>query len=290
MLVVDDDPTSREVVTQYLRADGHRVVTANNGGEAMQHIAGDRFDVMITDHGMPGMNGFQLADAVQRTGAAGAHRLVLLTGFALAPEQQPKSIECMLRKPLVPDELRVAAATLGRTKTMKKSFVQKCRSGFSYVEILVACAIFGISAGAGINGLLRTNINAALSRLQTGASTVAEARIDLILSDGPFNPQRSQIPPELVPGVQTIGTSAQAPTIPIYTDPATGVVSVLGWMTSDVEDTATTYNGQNMNLYRATVTGFLSLLGGKISQRGQREHCAHLRYMKRNRIYTANAP
>jgi len=106
VLVVDDDPTSREVVTQYLLADGHRVVTANNGGEAMQHIGSERFDVMITDHGMPGMNGYQLADAVRRTDAA--QSVILLTGFALAPEQQPKSIDCMLKKPLVPDELRCA--------------------------------------------------------------------------------------------------------------------------------------------------------------------------------------
>ena len=126
--------------------------------------------------------------------------------------------------------------------------------------MLVACAIFGISAGAGINGLLRMNINAALSRLQTGASTVAQARIDLFLSDGPFNPPRNQIPPALVPGIQTIGTSA-APAIPIYTDPATGVVSVYGWMTSEVVDTATTYNGQNMNLYRVTVTVYYRYRG-----------------------------
>src|SRR4051812_4614502 len=122
---------------------------------------------------------------------------------------------------------------------MSHPSIQNRRKGFSYVEILVACAIFGIAAGAGIAGLLRMNINAALSRLQTGASTVAQGRIDLFLSDGPFNPQRSQIPPVLVTGIQTVG-SAAAPTIPIYTDPATGVVSVYGWMTSEVQDTATT--------------------------------------------------
>ena len=72
----------------------------------MQHIGSERFDVMITDHGMPGMNGYQLADAVRRTDAA--QSVILLTGFALAPEQQPKSIDCMLKKPLVPDELRCA--------------------------------------------------------------------------------------------------------------------------------------------------------------------------------------
>src|SRR5882724_6678800 len=128
---------------------------------------------------------------------------------------------------------------------MQRPSIQHLRSGFSYMEILVACAIFGIVAGAGINGLLRMNINAALSRLQTGASTVAQGRIDLFLSDGPYNPQRSQIPPVLATGTQTIGTLA-APTIPIYTDPATGVVNVYGWLTSEVQDMATTFNGQNL--------------------------------------------
>ena len=104
------------------------------------------------------------------------------------------------------------------------------------------------------------NNNAALSRLQTGASTVAQNRIDLILSDGPFNPQKNQIPPSLALGTQEIGTAAN-PTIPIYTDPVTNTVSVWGRMTSTIADTGAVYSGTTLNLYRATVTVFYSYRG-----------------------------
>jgi prepilin-type N-terminal cleavage/methylation domain-containing protein len=139
--------------------------------------------------------------------------------------------------------------------------ILRCRfRGFTLLEVIISCGLLAIIAGSGVAGLLRMNHNASLSRLQTGASTVAQNRIDSILSDGPFNPQKTQVPPVLALGTQTIGT-ADVPTIPIYTDPKTGVVTVMGWMTSTVADTALTYNGTSLNLYRATVTVFYQYHG-----------------------------
>jgi len=120
-------------------------------------------------------------------------------------------------------------------------------------EVLVALGIFGIMAGVSIIALTRMNNRAFLSRCQTGASTVAQNQIDLILSDMPFNPQKSQIPPALTIGTTNSGSSSN-PTIPIYTDPKTGIVSVYGWMSTVVADTGATYSGNSLNIYRATVT------------------------------------
>jgi signal transduction histidine kinase len=106
VLVVDDEPNVREVVSGYLRGDGHRVTTAVNGGEAMQRIMSDDIDLVITDYGMPGMDGIELAGAVRRVDAGTS--VILLTGFGLEPEQQPASIDFVLQKPLVPEELRTA--------------------------------------------------------------------------------------------------------------------------------------------------------------------------------------
>ncbi len=117
---------------------------------------------------------------------------------------------------------------------------------------MVALGLFGITAAAAVSAMLRMNNNASLSRLQTGASTVAQNQIDLCLSDSPFNPQKSQTPPELTVGSTSAGTSA-TPTIPVYTDPKTGI-QVLGWMVTDVVDTGTTLNGNNLNIYQVTVT------------------------------------
>ncbi|MEZ0255868.1 MAG: response regulator [Chthoniobacter sp.] len=113
VLVVDDDANTREVVSGYLRGDGHRVITAMDGCEAMHRFMTEEFDLLITDHGMPGMNGLQLATAVHRL--APSKSVILLTGFAFGPEQQPSSIDFVLKKPLVREELRGALrSVLGR--------------------------------------------------------------------------------------------------------------------------------------------------------------------------------
>jgi len=106
VLVVDDDPKSRHIVTQFLKSDGHRVVAVESGSEAMQQILAEEFDVVITDLGMPGMTGRQLADAVRRVEPA--KPVILMTGFALQPDQHPKSVDSVLKKPLVREELRAA--------------------------------------------------------------------------------------------------------------------------------------------------------------------------------------
>ena len=106
VLVVDDEPNTREVVSGYLRGDGHRVKTASDGSEAVQHFMSEDFDLVITDHGMPGMNGLQLAEVVHRINPAKS--VILLTGFAFGPEQQPTTIDWVLKKPLAREELRGA--------------------------------------------------------------------------------------------------------------------------------------------------------------------------------------
>jgi signal transduction histidine kinase len=110
VLVVDDEPNTRDIVSGYLRGDGHRVTTAPGGFEAMQRLMSEEFDLVITDHGMPGMNGLQLADAVHRVDSA--KPVVLLTGFTLSEEQEAASIACVLKKPLAREELRAALANV----------------------------------------------------------------------------------------------------------------------------------------------------------------------------------
>jgi signal transduction histidine kinase len=104
VLVVDDEPAARDVVSKYLVSDGHRVTTASCGPEAMQEAQAHCFDLIITDHGMPGMNGLQLADAMHDVDAK--RPIILLTGFAFGADQQPASIKKVLKKPLVPAALR----------------------------------------------------------------------------------------------------------------------------------------------------------------------------------------
>jgi type II secretory pathway pseudopilin PulG len=128
------------------------------------------------------------------------------------------------------------------------------KAAFSLLEVMMACGILAITAAAAIGTLVRMNHYAALSRLQTGASTVAQERIDRILEDGPFAPKDTAVPvPQVLQvGTQTVGTEAD-PTVPIYTDPETNQVSVYGWMTSTVTKSNIDYGPWHMEVRRADV-------------------------------------
>ncbi|HMG75271.1 MAG TPA: response regulator transcription factor [Pyrinomonadaceae bacterium] len=60
LLVVDDDPSLLLAVSETLRAEGHEVVTARRGSEAMVRVAESLPDLIITDIRMPGMDGYAL--------------------------------------------------------------------------------------------------------------------------------------------------------------------------------------------------------------------------------------
>jgi len=64
ILVVDDDTEVREVLKDTLAIDGHEPVACNDGFAALEEIEKRKFDMMITDLGMPGMSGLELAGAV----------------------------------------------------------------------------------------------------------------------------------------------------------------------------------------------------------------------------------
>ena len=67
MLVVDDEPTIRMLISDVLSEGGYTVIEAEDGPSAMRFLQSDaRIDLLITDVGLPGgMNGRQVADAAR---------------------------------------------------------------------------------------------------------------------------------------------------------------------------------------------------------------------------------
>jgi EAL domain-containing protein (putative c-di-GMP-specific phosphodiesterase class I) len=65
VLLVDDDPAVLRAVGRSLRSRGYAVVTAQNGEEATRHIGESAFDVILSDIGMPGIDGIQLLREVR---------------------------------------------------------------------------------------------------------------------------------------------------------------------------------------------------------------------------------
>ena len=79
VLVVDDEPTVREVVAGYLRRDGHDVLEAADGVAAMELFATDPPDLIVLDMMLPGVNGL---DILRRVRAASDVPVIMLTARA----------------------------------------------------------------------------------------------------------------------------------------------------------------------------------------------------------------
>ena len=60
ILIVDDHAPTRMAITRLLRLAGADVTSARDGDEALGYLVTQRFDVLLTDLRMPGMDGFEL--------------------------------------------------------------------------------------------------------------------------------------------------------------------------------------------------------------------------------------
>jgi len=117
-LVVDDDPMLLKSLRDTLELDGHQVVTANGGQagiDAFQSAckSGPPFDIVVTDLGMPYVDGRKVAAAIKET--SGKTPVILLTGWGqrlIAEGDVPTSIDHVLSKPPRLRELRAALAQL----------------------------------------------------------------------------------------------------------------------------------------------------------------------------------
>src|SRR4249919_1057007 len=65
ILVVDDDPVIRSMLTASLQASGHRVTTADSGSGALDLVRAEGFDVVLLDVLMPGMNGDRVLEQLK---------------------------------------------------------------------------------------------------------------------------------------------------------------------------------------------------------------------------------
>ena len=65
ILVVDDNDINRDILSRHLEVQGHTVLTAGNGNEALELLADGDFDLLLLDIVMPGINGFEVLARVK---------------------------------------------------------------------------------------------------------------------------------------------------------------------------------------------------------------------------------
>jgi PAS domain S-box-containing protein len=109
VLLAEDEPSLRQILTSYLRVDGHAIEAAANGEEALAKYQPDAFDLIITDRAMPEMGGDQLAAELERRGYTTP--IIMLTGLGdLMNEvgERPPGVDLVVAKPVTLAELRAA--------------------------------------------------------------------------------------------------------------------------------------------------------------------------------------
>ena len=103
VLVVDDDSGLRECTAELLREDGYAVRTAVDGRAALDELAADQWDLILTDFDMPKMNGAQLARITKRI----CPEMPVLM-ISAVEQRQLEKVDVFLAKPFLFEEIRAA--------------------------------------------------------------------------------------------------------------------------------------------------------------------------------------
>lgn len=66
VIFLEDEPTIREVLTEYMLISGYQVVSVSNGDEAIAHIDAEKYDIAILDIMVPGADGFSVLAHIRK--------------------------------------------------------------------------------------------------------------------------------------------------------------------------------------------------------------------------------
>jgi signal transduction histidine kinase/CheY-like chemotaxis protein len=114
LLVVDDDEDARELLRRLLVEQGCDVICASSAEEALEALDASACDIMLTDIGMPGTDGYELLQRVRRSRHAEL-RVIAVTAFA-RPEDRERTraagFDGYVAKPIDPAQLLQTVARL----------------------------------------------------------------------------------------------------------------------------------------------------------------------------------
>ncbi|MBK6795607.1 MAG: response regulator [Acidobacteria bacterium] len=79
ILVVDDDSALHEVIEETLKSDGHFIVHAADGGQALKILENETFDLALIDYMMPGMDGLEFLDKLRASHSQ--LKAIMMTAF-----------------------------------------------------------------------------------------------------------------------------------------------------------------------------------------------------------------
>jgi PAS domain S-box-containing protein len=108
ILAVDDNADALMTIAHLLRFNGHEVITAENGAEAIELAHQHRPEVVLLDIGMPRMDGYEVARRLRRESWGRDLTLIAITGWGQGKDQRQAAaagFNAHLTKPVQPDVL-----------------------------------------------------------------------------------------------------------------------------------------------------------------------------------------
>jgi PAS domain S-box-containing protein len=123
ILVVDDESDARELVAVVLKQRGAEVVAVESASEALEEMVRQRFDVLVSDIGMPLMDGYALIEKVRQLPKARGGRIpaAALTAYAGVEDRMrvlSAGYQMHVPKPVEPAELTTVVASLAQRYTV----------------------------------------------------------------------------------------------------------------------------------------------------------------------------
>jgi len=121
ILIVDDEPTVRDALSDILTFLGYQVVTAGTGGDALRTFLDDSISLVLTDMDMPEMDGLTLA--VHIKDKSPNTPVVIMTGFhreAVTEKLEGRYVDSIILKPFRLEEIENTLRT-----TLNKSVNEK---------------------------------------------------------------------------------------------------------------------------------------------------------------------
>jgi PAS domain S-box-containing protein len=106
ILVIEDEAEVRELLSDILIIDGHEVATAPDGNQGMKLFNENIFDLVVTDLGIPGMSGWQVAAEIKRVNRK--IPVVCITGWDIRHMDQQLSesgVDVVVNKPFQVDQI-----------------------------------------------------------------------------------------------------------------------------------------------------------------------------------------
>ena len=99
MLVVEDEPAVRALLSLILETRDYRVVTATDGAEPLARVQTHRPDAILLDMMLPTIDGWAVIETLDRSAQAGRIPIIAMSAGQLRPDVAAKGVTAFLSKP-----------------------------------------------------------------------------------------------------------------------------------------------------------------------------------------------